>query len=366
MGMEQTSTFKSAGAAAAALVRAWADEIVQLARERFPGASRDVPDRLEILVEEEGLVLNRQDQKGAMQFAQIRYGTDAHAGLSREAAELGNGSRRDATLRISESLVLTPTLSLPWSSKRTLKAALSFELERLTPIEPKDVYFDFLVLGREPETNRANLRLRMVRRSVIDNALKLCHGASLKIARIVFEGETKEADIQSFPVDRPAWLRAQWRRFGEFFLAGLVALLLIAIAIAGYERGAAANDALAASVDEAMVRAAAVERMEHRMETANRAISRLVALRQGPLLVGDLAALSRILPDGTWLSELHLEDGKFRLDGYSKNASALIAVIDRSDVFTNAQFSAPLVRNPNDGTDRFELTFERAGARPRS
>jgi general secretion pathway protein L len=175
---------------------------------------------------------------------------------------------------------------------------------------------------------------------------------------VAFAGDARAADWMSFPVDRAAWARGVWRRFGNLALAALAGILVVAVLIAGLERGARANDALSDAVDNAQSRAAIVERMEHRIEAANKALGLLAAKRQEPLFVDSLARLSRLLPAGTWLTELHLEAGKFRADGYSINASALIAIIDKSGTFANVEFTAPLVRNQSDGTDRFELTFD--------
>lgn len=363
MAIEETSEFDSTRAALAALLRAWRDELVQVARERLPGLSLDKAPQLEVLVDEDGLSISRIDPTGAAPVGRITKGEEAAQALARLVSRAEGETGRDVVVKVASALVLRPQVKLPWASKRTLKSALGFELERLTPIEPNELYFDFIVAGREQETSQALVTLRIVRRNVLDEAMRLCHAAGVQVGAIAFEGDENEAAFTSFPVDRPAWLRAQWRRFASLMLSGLAAFLLVAVVIAGYQRGAAANDDLAASVDDAMTRAALVEHMEHRITTAKSELAKLVAQRQGPLFVGALAELSRLLPDGTWLSELHLEDGKFRIDGYSRNASDLIGIIDRSGQFTNAQFSAPLVRNPNDGTDRFELTFERVPAR---
>ena len=356
MSVGETGEYDNTRDAVAALFRAWRAEIAQLAREHLP--TEPAASELEIVLEEGGLVVTHLEPKGAVLLGRIGDDDQAQATLARLIARAGLVGK-DVTLRASDALVFRPSIKLPWARRRTLKAALGYELERLTPIEPEALYFDFTVQGRDAETNQARVSLRIVHRSAIDEALRLCHGAGLSVGVIAFGADERPADIASFPLDRPAWLRAQWRRYGTAALAGLAALLLMAVLFAGYERGEAANDALAASVDDAMMRASVVEHMQNRINSAGREVASLVGKREGPLFVGALAELSRLLPDGTWLTELHLEDGKFRADGYSKDASALIATVDRSGVFTNAQFSAPLVRNPGDGTDRFELTFER-------
>ena len=358
MAIDRTAEFDSMRAALAALLRAWKDELSDLARERIPGLSHERGSHLEIEIDDDGFAANLIDGERLHRLGHIPRGEAASAALARLLSRFEQEAGRDVVLRVSPSLTLTPQLKIPSASNRMLKGALGFELERLTPIDPAELYFDFVVEGREPETNLTRVTLRVVRRAVLDEALLVCHGAGALVGSIGFSGDRREGDWTSFPVDRPAFLRMQWRRFGNLILAGLAGVLFLAVIVAGYARGSSANDALSDQVADAMTRAAAVERMEHRIETANTQISRLVAQRQGPLFIESLAALSRLLPEGTWLTELHLEGGKLRADGYSKNASALIGILDRSGSFANAQFSSPLVRNPADGTDRFELTFD--------
>ncbi len=358
MAIERTAEFDSVRAAIAALLRAWKDELSAFARERIPNLSRARGSQLEIEVNEDGFAVNLIDAEGLHRLGQIPRGDAAAAALARILSRFEEEAGRDVALKVSPALALRPQIKLPSASKRTLKGALGFELERLTPIDAASLYFDFIVEGREPETNLTPVTLRVVRKSVLDEAVLVCHGAGALVSSVGFTGDALEGDWTCYPVDRPAFLRAQWRRFGNLALVGLASVLVLAVIVAGYARGSGANDALSDQLAEAMTRAAVVERMEHRIEMANTQISRLAALRQGPLFIESLAALSRLLPDGTWLTELHLESNKLRADGYSKNASALIAIVDRSGTFANAQFSSPLVRNPADGTDRFELTFE--------
>jgi len=358
MAIERTAEFETMRAALVALLRAWREELSGFARERIPNLSRAQGSHLDVEVDEEGFTVNLIDAEGLHRLGHIARGESATSALAKILSRFEGEAGHDITLKISPALALRPQIKLPTASKRTLKGVLGFELERLTPIDPTELYFDFVVDGREPETNLTQVTLRVVRKTVIDEAVLVCHGAGALIGSIGFTGDSLDGDWTSYPVDRPAFLRAQWRRFGNLALMGLACVLVLAVIVAGYARGSSANDALSEQVADAMTRAAVVERMEHRIETANTQISRLVAQRQGPLLIESLAALSRLLPDGTWLTELHLEANKLRADGYSKNASALIGILDRSGTFANAQFSSPLVRNPADGTDRFELTFD--------
>lgn len=68
-----------------------------------------------------------------------------------------------------------------------------------------------------------------------------------------------------------------------------------------------------------------------------------------------LEALSKILPDETYVTELHFEGDKVRLTGISRDAPSLIGLIERSGRFTRAAFFAPTTRSELNTNDRFHI-----------
>jgi hypothetical protein len=53
-----------------------------------------------------------------------------------------------------------------------------------------------------------------------------------------------------------------------------------------------------------------------------------------------------------------LRQQQLRLQGNSQNASALIAALDASPMFSDVRFEAALTRDPVAGAERFNLTAE--------
>ncbi len=272
--------------------------------------------------------------------------------------------RRDAVLSLSSGDVLRPSVRLPRASAQTLRRALGYEIERLSPISPDAVYFDFAITARDPASNTVEVELRIIRRDIVDAAVALAHAAGLTVSAIRFEDDPRPADWQAFPVDRSGFLRAQARHRGPALLAGTAIVLLLAILLALYLRGAAVADDLADQVSTEGMRAAEVERLRHRIDRTATQFVFLEKQRRAPSFVAVLNDVTRTLPDGTWITEFDLTGNRIRIEGYSHAASDLIAVFDRSGRFTNAQFAAPVTQGTSAGVERFDLTFELVGTKP--
>lgn len=103
--------------------------------------------------------------------------------------------------------------------------------------------------------------------------------------------------------------------------------------------------------------------LEHRMALLNgrqsvddEAVANLSALKRAtPAGVLVLESLSRTLPDDTYLTELRIADGKVQIAGLTRDAPALIGLIEQSRQFTRATFFAPTTREATDSADRFHI-----------
>jgi general secretion pathway protein L len=74
-----------------------------------------------------------------------------------------------------------------------------------------------------------------------------------------------------------------------------------------------------------------------------------------PASVIVLESLSRVLPDHTYVTEMHLAGNKLQISGITRDAPSLIPLIEQSQHFTRATFYAPTTRSSSDPGERFHI-----------
>jgi general secretion pathway protein L len=347
---------------ASELLSEWRHELARFAREMLDTPLTRGGELVLLEVAAEQVRVNLLSGTSVQELGRVSGAGEMSSLLA--ASELVPRGTTDVAIALPEYEVLRRRFELPAAGRAMLARAVPFELERLSPIEADRLYYDFIVLDTVKAKKQAELELRIVKRSTLDSAIALARAAGLRVGAVRFAGDPREADWRSFPVDRGAWLRLKWRQWNVLALAGLALLLGMAVILAAYLRAAAAADALAAEVETAGDRAAVVHRLAHDIADVQAQIEFPLAQKRAPFLLAILAEVTRVLPEGTWLTEFELDGGKVHIQGYSKSASDVVGEIDRSPMFANGQFMAPL-QSAQNGNERFDLSFDLKAAHHR-
>jgi general secretion pathway protein L len=252
--------------------------------------------------------------------------------------------------------VLLRSLSFPAQVRDNLQQVIRYEMDRLSPFPVEQVLFDVRVGGNSRRGDRVLVDLALCRRDRVDPWLQRLREAGFPADQVVWEGAWPQANLLPL-AERPR------RRTGGLRLT--IALVLLALIFGAavlatplWQRGQVLDrlqEELASTRDAAQ----AVEKARADLERARQgSVAVLQRKVDEPRMIDLLRELTVQLPDGTWIQSLNLDKGEVQLRGESTQATALLALLEKSPGVHGVTFASPVTRVAQTGADRFNITFQ--------
>lgn len=263
--------------------------------------------------------------------------------------------------RLASENVLRKRLTLPSISARGLRAILVHEAPRHIPIDPACACWTFTVLARDKARKRSEIELQIIKRDTIEGAIAACAAIGLAPSGIACgEGALQTA---RFPITNNRKLnpRVLWRRHGLTALCLLAGTLVLANIVHDHCVRTQQATALASEIRRLRPDVDAVQVLREEIAAIGADMKVLVGGKRGTA-IDMLNEITKTLPDNTWVFDLQAAKDRLALRGYSAEAASLIARFDKSRLFRDAEFQAPLTKGGTDGRDRFDLALKYRGA----
>jgi general secretion pathway protein L len=263
--------------------------------------------------------------------------------------------------RAKVELVLQPgrfvfrPLELPRRAASFLEGIIRAQIDRLTPWSAADAAF-----GWFPSADIGDERMLVTIAATARNLLKpfATAIAALGVDTITISTIAPAADpgadtIKVFEQKIEGALEARRLRRGlSVLLIALGVICVASVSLALFVGGdlearrdetnhliAQRRAALQPGTDANSAAALALERQKH----------------ETPSSVIVVEALSRILPDDTYLTELRIQGDKTQIIGITRDPPELIHLIEQSPHFSNATFFAPTTRTPSESGAHFSI-----------
>ena len=264
------------------------------------------------------------------------------------------GSRVEALLQ-SDHIMFSP-LDFPSQAGDFLDGMIRTQVDRLTPWTVNDAIF-----GWSQPTNTANDRIEVTFAATsklkIQPILHLAHAldiGSVAVFAAASAGESTPTRIKLFEeslrsaigrtMDVPRILRAILLSAGVAAAASLLAAVYLGSSLQ--------------SEQQVLQHRISQRRAALRLDpnAGGSGLSLLAKRKQAtPSSIMVLEAVSRVLPDSTYVTELRIEGDKVQVVGMTQDAPSLIRLMEQSPQFTRATFFAPTTRAPNEPGERFHI-----------
>ncbi len=261
-------------------------------------------------------------------------------------------------LRLPPAAALRRDVTLPLAAEAGLDRVLAYEMDRLTPFAAEQVFYSFSVLGRDREAQRLTLRLSLVPKAPLLPLLGLlaASGAAAQAIEIAPAAGSGEASVLRIPLEHDAPASARRERLllrAAAIGCGVLALLaiLLPFLLQSLESRRVERRIAALQPDVRTVQA-----LQRRIAggSAGAMLVQAERARLGDAL-GVIAALTAVLPDDSFLTDLALRRGQLTVSGQSPSAARLIPAISANAAFTAPAFSAPVTRIEGQDADLFSI-----------
>lgn len=245
------------------------------------------------------------------------------------------------------------TLELPQQASGFLDAIVRSQIDRLTPWTAAQAAF-----GCSPAKEASNGRIGVVVAATARSALMPFVTAleAFKPNSIVISAAAEDDDSRTIVFSRDInreWSLPNVRRVVVATPAAAGIAVIVAFAALAFVSADVENSGLQISQQMAERRAALVSAGAGVAEQATAKLAQ--QKRETPAAVIVLEQLSQVLPDDTYLTELHVADGKLEISGVTREAASLIRIIEQTEQFKNATFFAPTTRAAGENDEQFHI-----------
>lgn len=266
-----------------------------------------------------------------------------------------NSDSRRVTILLPDNQVLRPEIELPVDAAENLAEVLAFEMDRHTPFSAEEVFFDYRILGTDPDLKRLTVKMLVARKTDVERAVEFAKKLDLEVSRVTaLNIPWDQGDFNLLTRAKTKFTPGEWRQAAA---AAAVVLILAALIFLPLDRKARTVESLEAEAarlrDGASQATQLLDKAEQLRESSKFIID---AKDQRLTIMALLEDITRQIPNGSWLTNLTIRRGEVAMTGYSGDPSSILRGLENSGFLRDAKFSAPVTHDARLETDRFRLT----------
>ncbi len=310
---------------------------------------------------------------GAIELTHVSDGVSRHLGVFALNTEGQRAQRHlfsehkeladtEIILRLSSEQGLLRIFKLPAATQENLAKVVAFEMDRQTPFNADQVYYDATVVEKLVNSNQIKVELALVLRSSLDEMLQELFDWGLR-PNIVDMAPAGEEDFSKPSYNLlPEASRSKQRDLPKLFnitLSVVLGLLLILILVIPIWANKTYLNDLEFEVSKISKVANRVQSMKKQADTQLKELGFLLEKkRSDPVMMETLEELTKLIPDNSWLTNFDYKNKRLKIQGQSPTASLLIETIETSPLFQNTNFVSPVTQDRRTKLERFQIVTE--------
>jgi general secretion pathway protein L len=268
---------------------------------------------------------------------------------------VGKSANR-AFLVLSRDHGVVRNLQLPVDVQQDLKSALALQIEAISSWPEQEVYWDYIVERPADKPKWLAVTVVIIPKSILDSWLQLFESCNLPLSGATLEGY--ESNVI------PSRLR---RRSATLQLAAscVLGVLVFLVGLGLLLRAPYQQRVYASQIQQEISKLEPDVKSLVRDESELNALTKRFDQLQRHMTNRDqnleaLNTLATVLPPDTFIVTYRYQGETVSVSGVSASALNVQSALEKSAVFKDVQFAAPITREPS-GKDRFTLTMSLKG-----
>ncbi len=270
--------------------------------------------------------------------------------------DLSRLPRGRVLLRAGEGRAVVTRLALPAATRDVLAQVVRNKVESLAPWPVSEVLWGYRVAGA-PQSGQIMVDVGIVSRKTAADLLNRLEDASIKVAR--FEVGHGAAAPEGIEIDVHGDERRQaMRRRVKTVMSILTGVAVVAGAYGSYLSYKVMADT--AEVEAAITKTQALLLNKNSVGSASLQLAAANVLysrkRETRPVLELLNTVTKLVPDGIWLSTFDLDGPVLTIAGRGTEVPAVIETLESSDAFKDVNFASATQREADAATDSFSIS----------
>ena len=254
--------------------------------------------------------------------------------------------------------VLVREVELPLLPMSDVKRMLALDIDRLTPFQPEQVYFDADVLERDQDNGRQRVAVGVLPRVQAEQVLAEVQAQDLAPAVLGVKGEADAPSFDFLAAMRDAQGGDAAQKRAVYIWIGAAALLALnLIVLTWHDTSSLSELRQAVESQQTAVAGAARTRARVDREAAQRAKLMDAKTKAAPLPVLD--AVTAAMPQDAWVRRFEWNGRSVRIIGARKTSQDILARLEASPVLRNARSLSSDNHTDIAGNTNFEFSADR-------
>lgn len=259
-------------------------------------------------------------------------------------------------LLLSEAVVLHSEVVMPLAAEANLRQALAYEMDRHTPFQAEDVFYNWRILSRDRDSGQLHFELYATPRKPVEAAIEQLKRLGLAPTGVDVNSPDGPLGINLLPEALRFHIVNQQARVNWVIGATALFLMVFVMAQSLWLREHQLQ-AIGDAIDNVRAEAMAVQQIRKQIDDAGEAAGFMQTHKiQNGYKIEVLAELTRILPMDTYLDRVSMHADTTQMQGKSDNAQSLIELINNSPYFENASFRGPTRLDNRSRKEIFDLS----------